>query len=196
MDDSVEKSDVSDDEARFAANMQVIRERQGLSQADLVRVLRDAGWPNVHQTTVSRIEKRERPVKLGEARAIARALNVELNQMLLTPGSARFALDLATRRAGLDRARTAIREGARAFYEQKRDLDNLIAEVRAEGYEPTQFPTGEAWVFRTSDGSVEDELALAIQTAGADPVNAVNTGRVLAGMRTDSGGSDGLDTTS
>lgn len=56
-----------------------------MSQAELVQRLRDAGWRNVHPTTISRIEKQERPVKLSEAAHISEVLNQDLTRMITRP---------------------------------------------------------------------------------------------------------------
>lgn len=48
---------------------------------ELARRMVDAGWSDFHQATVSRIEKGQRPVRLGEARALARLLGVHLGYM-------------------------------------------------------------------------------------------------------------------
>lgn len=72
-------------EANFVRNMKRIREEHGWSQGELARRMTDAGWEGFHQTTISRIEKGERPVRLSESSGIATALNAMVNQMIL-PG--------------------------------------------------------------------------------------------------------------
>jgi transcriptional regulator with XRE-family HTH domain len=92
----------SDDplDVHFAANMSRLREAAGVSQAELVQKLRDSGWTNVHPTTISRIEKRERPVRLSEAARIADVLGHNLNHMLARPDRAGVEeeLDIAIER--------------------------------------------------------------------------------------------------
>jgi transcriptional regulator with XRE-family HTH domain len=70
-------------DANFAKNMVLLREQAEMSQADLVSALREHGWTNVHPTTISRIEKSERPVKLSEASHIAHVLRSSLPKMLV-----------------------------------------------------------------------------------------------------------------
>ncbi|MGO3392601.1 helix-turn-helix domain-containing protein [Glutamicibacter arilaitensis] len=71
-------------ELNFIRNMKRIREAQGLSQGQFAaRMTKEFGWDGFHQTTISRIEKGERPVRLGEAAGIAEALGVEVWKMLL-----------------------------------------------------------------------------------------------------------------
>ena len=47
--------------------------------------LRDAGLTNFHPTTVSRLERGERSVKLGEAYLIAQVLRCPLEELLDLP---------------------------------------------------------------------------------------------------------------
>ncbi|MEW1807919.1 helix-turn-helix transcriptional regulator [Pseudarthrobacter sp. NPDC080039] len=69
------------DEDRFVETMRHIREIQGLSQGELAARLAEAGWDGFRQTTVSRIEKGERTVRLAEAHAIAQVLGTSLARM-------------------------------------------------------------------------------------------------------------------
>lgn len=71
------------DEERFRQNMKEGRESRGWSQGELSKRLIEAGWPIFHQTTISRIESGDRPVKLGEARAIAAILGRTLSDMVV-----------------------------------------------------------------------------------------------------------------
>ncbi len=69
----------------FAQNMTRFREAAKMSQAELVTRLRKQGWNSVHPTTISRIEKGERPVRLSEADRIARVLGQDLSRMMSRP---------------------------------------------------------------------------------------------------------------
>ncbi|WP_423445261.1 helix-turn-helix transcriptional regulator [Kocuria sp. KSNUG] len=69
------------EEDRFRQSLRQCREEQGLSMGELARRMVDAGWSDFHQATVSRIEKGQRPVRLGEARALSRLLGVHLGYM-------------------------------------------------------------------------------------------------------------------
>ena len=82
------------EEAQFIKSMKRIREELGWSQGDLARAMKDAGWNGFHQTTISRIEKGERPVRLGEARGIATALGALVGQMILPGSGAKAVRDL------------------------------------------------------------------------------------------------------
>ena len=84
----------STDDANFAANMRFMREQRGWSQGDFARRLTQEGLDGFHQTTVSRIEKMERPVRLGEARGIARVLGTTLEEMVEAARDVKIANDL------------------------------------------------------------------------------------------------------
>jgi len=75
------------DEAHFVKNMQRVREQNGWSQGELARRVSELGFSGFHQTTISRIEKAERPVRLSEARGIADALGKPVDELLATPES-------------------------------------------------------------------------------------------------------------
>lgn len=70
-----------DPEARFAATMKEAREELGWSQGALAKELVAAGLEGFHQTTVSRIEKLERPVRLAEALTIANVFHRDVQSM-------------------------------------------------------------------------------------------------------------------
>lgn len=67
-------------DANFSDSMRVLRERAGRTQTDLAKALTARGFP-FHQPTVQRIETGLRPVRLGEAYAIAEELGVSLSAM-------------------------------------------------------------------------------------------------------------------
>lgn len=110
-----------DDDARFAENVKLERERLGWSQGELARRLREeGGLSNFHQTTVSRVEKGERPVRLAEARAIAQVLGSRVSLLVMSNERyrplQRFASclhDLREAHAALGDARSEL-DGARA----------------------------------------------------------------------------------
>jgi transcriptional regulator with XRE-family HTH domain len=112
-----------EDDGRFAERMQQYRERLGISQSALVGRLRENGWSKVHQTTVSRIEKGERPVRLGEARAIASALGVPLSR-LVEPDPASFV------RAELTRESAAVYNAFAELTEKAHEFLRLQAQLR------------------------------------------------------------------
>ncbi|MCZ4278602.1 helix-turn-helix domain-containing protein [Rhodococcoides yunnanense] len=131
-------------DARFAINMQRERERAGLSQADLVRNLREGNWQTVHQTTVSRIEKGERPVRLGEAMSIARALRVDLRHLLLEPDDAKVMASLDSAVKGLDGSYVAIVNRTDVWHSLRDSVENLLTTARASGHAEDEYPLPQA----------------------------------------------------
>ncbi|MGW6003569.1 helix-turn-helix domain-containing protein [Oerskovia enterophila] len=73
------------------------REELGWSQQELAEALRDAGVSS-HQTTVAKVERGERPLKMTEAVAVAYALGmVKLDEVLgETPHRCRLCLCTAS----------------------------------------------------------------------------------------------------
>lgn len=112
-------------ERNFATNMRLRREELGWSQGELSRRMREAGWSNFHQTTVSRIEKHERPIRLSEAGAIARVLEIPLALLELPEGVAQ----------GITRVRTALADTEASGRRLQRAVDDYEAERVALLYE-------------------------------------------------------------
>lgn len=83
---------MSEDE-RFGRSVRRLREQREWSQGELAERLKRAGHDNFHATTVSRIEKGDRPVRLSEAVAIAETLGSNLVEMLLPSRIAQHAED-------------------------------------------------------------------------------------------------------
>ncbi|MFJ4175814.1 helix-turn-helix transcriptional regulator [Microbacterium sp. NPDC089696] len=71
-----------DDEANFARKMIELRERWEMSQSEVARKMVERGFDNYSQMTVSRTEKGERPIRLGEARVLAEVLGSSLELMM------------------------------------------------------------------------------------------------------------------
>lgn len=69
------------DEKRFVENLQAARRRLGWSQGELARRMVAEGWDTYSQMTVSRTEKGERPIRLAEARDLAKVLGTTVDEM-------------------------------------------------------------------------------------------------------------------
>ena len=69
-----------DAEQRFAANLRILRERQGVSQVKLAQEMAARGWP-WRQQTVTRLENGQRMIRFGEAIALASILGVSLGYL-------------------------------------------------------------------------------------------------------------------
>jgi transcriptional regulator with XRE-family HTH domain len=72
-------------EARFAANLRILRERRRMSQEKLAQEMLARGWP-WRQQTVTKIENGQRMVRFGEAIALASILGESLDHFT-RPGS-------------------------------------------------------------------------------------------------------------
>lgn len=107
----------SDDEARFVASMKRLREQRGWSQGELARRMAESGWDGFHQTTISRIEKGERPVRLGEAKGIATLLEVPVARMLIPSEEANLLQNLSD----------ALVQGLEAGFRLGDAIDNFLA---------------------------------------------------------------------
>ena len=62
-------------EQRFAANLRLLRERQGISQVKLAQEMAARGWP-WRQQTVTRVENGQRMIRSGKRRRWPRSLHV------------------------------------------------------------------------------------------------------------------------
>ncbi|GED99705.1 hypothetical protein nbrc107696_01520 [Gordonia spumicola] len=166
------------DDQRFAENMKAIRISRGMSQSDLVEALRALGWTSVFQTTVSRIENGDRPVRYGESRVIARALGVHAERFLLPAQDQELASKLAAARLAVRDNNNGIVGLALNMARARRALERVIDDARANGFEPTDLPSSgpDEWV-ELVPVSVSDELALALEALEQmTPESAVRTG--------------------
>ncbi|MGZ0710550.1 helix-turn-helix transcriptional regulator (plasmid) [Coraliomargarita sp. W4R53] len=102
------------EDQRFPANMKRLREAKEMSQTELARQMKDAGFP-YHQQTVQRVESGERPVRLAEAFAIARCLGARVEHMTQGEGADQ-ALDAARE---VERTAEALKRAASDYYGAK-----------------------------------------------------------------------------
>lgn len=72
---------MNDDEANFARRMATLRTDLDMSQSELARRMVENGFDTYSQMTVSRTEKGDRPIRLGEARVLAQILGSSVEQM-------------------------------------------------------------------------------------------------------------------
>lgn len=79
-----------DEDERFRLTVKRLREQRGWSQAQLAEKLRDQGFSQFHPTTVSRVEKGDRAVRLAEARAFAKAFDRTVSEMLVDETSGAY----------------------------------------------------------------------------------------------------------
>lgn len=117
------------EEAQFVENVQRLREFRGWSQGELARRMVADGWDGFHQTTISRIEKGQRPVRLAEARALARVLESQVGIMIAPPPEAEILESLATNIGLMRLARNRIWAQVEAINENKLHLKMLVDDV-------------------------------------------------------------------
>lgn len=70
------------EEANFRKELKELRTQKGWTQGDLAKAMRDEGWTDYNQTTVSRLEKGQRPLTLAESRTLARLFNTYVGNMI------------------------------------------------------------------------------------------------------------------
>ncbi|BCW85057.1 hypothetical protein NicSoilE8_27300 [Arthrobacter sp. NicSoilE8] len=114
------------DEECFRENMRTLRERKGWSQGELSRRLIEGGWSIFHQTTISRIESGDRPIKLGEARAIARVLGSNVATMVSLPVETSIVQGLASAIGDVRVARNRISDAYEMLSESRAKLRELV----------------------------------------------------------------------
>jgi transcriptional regulator with XRE-family HTH domain len=128
---ATDENTLSRDERRFAEQVRLLREEQGWTQADLARRMNDA--PNhlayVTQSTISRIEKATRPVRMMEAQALSRIFG-RTTTALIHPDSKEIWLQIASRnhqvgRSAYVKLKEAAREMSEAQIRNAQDLDRL-----------------------------------------------------------------------
>lgn len=77
-------------EVIFAEQVRVLREERRWSQEDLAKRMRDIGLDHVTQATVSRIENRQRPVRLMEADVLASIFERPIQAMMYPDSSSAY----------------------------------------------------------------------------------------------------------
>lgn len=151
-------------DTHFAANMTRLREAAGISQAEMVHKLREHGWTNVHPTTISRIEKRERPVRLAEAARIADVLGTDLSRMLAPPDRAGVEEELDEVIEHVTDSYNRIGEAVWWLTVTRNGLRSRLAKFRAV-------------VDRENDDRLRQKLSKSERYLGLRVDNAVKTGR-------------------
>ncbi|KZM70824.1 hypothetical protein AWN90_40455 [Nocardia terpenica] len=109
--------------------MKRLREMRGMSKAELVRALTDAGWTNVHQTTVTRIENGERPARIGEARVIAAVLETTVGKLIREPVQAAIEDDLERSNEGLRNSYNKIIEGVVGVLHWRESVERALGQA-------------------------------------------------------------------
>lgn len=162
-----ESSPITPEEARFIDSVKRIREKKGWSQGELARYLGDTGTEGFHQTTISRIEKGERPVRLGEARAIARVFGSTVEQMTMSAENSDVVDELVDCVTNLKSARFAIAVDAGSMVTERRKLPALMEKAQQLSLELVQQEDSQLLLV------ISNALQLAQTLKDLDPVEIV-----------------------
>lgn len=143
-----------EDEEAFIRSMKRLREDRGWTQADLARKMTEYGWSGMYQTTISRIEKGERPVRIGEARGLATVFGVTVGMMIAQPESSKPVEALKNSVMKLDELKKRlVGDLEEHFVFAQMILPREIAEVEECGYE--------SWADDDMKASIENFLSRA-----------------------------------
>lgn len=162
------------DETKFIASMTELRLALGWSQSELARRMAELGYKYFNQMTVSRTEKLDRPLRLGEARAIARIFGVSVNRMIEAEDLGQASSDAVNRLSEMD-ARLAEMEAELAGHIAATGRLQLeIARLRSAREALASDLVGERVV-----GEAFTRLAEQGWTVDAGPLNDTEDGDVL-----------------
>lgn len=144
------------DERQFARNMQKLREHRGWSQSELARKMVDAGWSNYNQMTVSRTEKGERPIRLSEARALAKVFTTTVERM--TYSDERIDVGIAIKEAA--DAYFKLREATGAFLAAQNRLVTQAESAMALGQnmDREEIDEVEEWLTVLPESAINDSV--------------------------------------
>ncbi len=119
-------------EEQFVQQMKLLREVQRISQGDLASRMANAGWEYWRQTTVSRVEKFERTVRLAEAVDIAKILGLPLAGMLTVSEEVQNQnIGAAERRRDLDDWVGRLNESMASFMAQLEQFRTTLNQANA-----------------------------------------------------------------
>lgn len=149
-------------EAMFALNLREARERMSLSQADLAKRMSALGF-RWHQATVYKVENGDRPVKLGEALALAEMLQVPLRELTAPPE--RFHAERRTKDVILQL------------------VSDMDAIARAASDYHANAPKLRDWLAQNRDAISNAVLEQARQTLSIDLADLLEVGRRRAEQR-------------
>ncbi|MDE0777160.1 MAG: helix-turn-helix transcriptional regulator, partial [Nocardioides sp.] len=112
-------------------NLRAMRDLKGITQAQLGRMLDEAGLP-MSQQTIVKVEQGSRPIRLQEAQKIAEVLEVDVYNLMMdvspdkTAQVARLVLQC---REHADTAELAIDN----WYRHRGELESLVSGMQAAG---------------------------------------------------------------
>ncbi|MGV2901310.1 helix-turn-helix domain-containing protein [Microbacterium sp. AGC62] len=116
----------TDLEGAVAGRIKSIREKRGLSQAQLSELVKSRGY-NLHQTAIAKIEAGKRPLRVGELFALSDCLGFTPLGLYYLPEDAIADADLKALDAQLKDAVLTASTSEQMLSEQIRDLATLHA---------------------------------------------------------------------
>lgn len=155
----------SRDDIRFMDNFKRLRTQTGMRQADIAEKLKDWGWEYFTQTTLSRLEKGERPLRLGEARALAAVIGRPISEMVAPPENVSALDRLAeVHRAGRN-AELELFGALQSVVVARHNLENAIEAARGVDVDELgddalkRRATGELKAARSTLASLEEAIS-------------------------------------
>lgn len=126
----------SEDEESFRVSMKRMREERGWTQAELANRMTDSGWSGMYQMTIGRMEKGVRPIRIGEARGLAKVFGVTVGMMIAPSESSRPIEELKDTVLKVDELKSRLVSDLDDYYAwSKRILPYNIESVVNSGYE-------------------------------------------------------------
>lgn len=160
------------EEEQFRRAVALLRKQRGFSQERLAKDMHAAGWTDFHQATISRIEKGTRPVRLGEARTLAKLLGADIDSMLTPSALSRTTAQAqADLNAYISKFRAAVQsvadaEEARTHLETlRRTLRDEMAQVELKGKDAGRAMAISRHLDRALDWDTDDVAQLGFQRA-------------------------------
>lgn len=140
-------------DVKFGANLRTLRERNGISQAELAQAMTERGWP-WYQSTVARVESGRQSVRFPEAFALAELMKTSLDRFTWGSAEANETEFVYAARARLVRAHeTAVDAIVHLLAEV------VIADRMAERHKGSEYK-------RVQDAV--DDLNAALETCGLE----------------------------
>lgn len=116
-------------DATFGRHVEQLRERNGWSQTELAKKMKELGFAGFHQTTISRIENGERSARVGEAFGLAELLDVSVNDLVALPDESSAVNQLSREVTHIRSIEDSLGEAAIRYVDAqgkvKRALDDL-----------------------------------------------------------------------
>lgn len=139
---------LTEQEQWFGANLKRLREEKEISQTSFAQRMAEKGFA-FHQTTVSRIEAGERPVRLSEATALAELVNATVGYLTRPPDTARVTARLEKAMSSVNNPLLGIVQNARIVTASRPHLRYWIEQARHANVQ--------GWVIETAEQVLNDE---------------------------------------